>query len=108
MPTPRATRSEQLSFRAEPALVKRIDDLRAAMKKRLRGVDLSRSDLLKTLIEQSLPAMEVEYFDPNLGERPDWASPEERKALVVETIRSMLEIAEMEGFDIEVPGYKRK
>jgi hypothetical protein len=54
-------RTEQVSFRADKAFVERIDGLRAAMKKRLRGVDVTRSELLKALIEMSLPILELEH-----------------------------------------------
>lgn len=101
MPKPKATRSEQLSFRAEPALVKRIDDLRAAMKKRLRGVDLSRSDLLKTLIEQALPPMEMEYM-----RRVPGMTVEELAEWIGDTTQFLGEMADQ--LDLKVPKRKRK
>ena len=54
-------RTEQVSFRAEKVFVERVDELRAAMKKRLRGVEVTRSDLLKALIEMSLPLFELQH-----------------------------------------------
>lgn len=95
MTAPRATRSEQLSFRAEPSLVERIDELRAAMKKRLRGVDLSRSDLLKTLIEQSLPIMEMDY----MRDVPSMTR-EEMEELVADQIGFLVDMAELLELDI--------
>lgn len=97
MPTPKVKRSEQLSFRAEPALVERIDSLRADMKERLRGVDLSRSDLLKTLVEQSLPLMEIEYgsdrYAGAIGE-------DEGRGELARTIAGLFDLAERLNLDL--------
>jgi hypothetical protein len=61
MPKRGDVRTEQVSFRADKAFVERIDGLRAAMKKGLRGVEVTRSDLLKALIEMSLPIFELQH-----------------------------------------------
>jgi len=95
-------RDNQLSFRAEAQLVERIDSLRAAMKRQLRGLQVSRSDLLKTLVEQSLPVMEMEYT----SERGfTFHSPEALAAMISDTIRIMLDVGEAQGVEPDVPGY---
>jgi hypothetical protein len=97
----------QLSFRADPELLERLDALRAAMKRRLRGVDVSRSDLLRTLIMQSLALAEVEY---ELQPEPKFYYGEagNRRALFADTISTLLQMAELERLDLEVPGYEIK
>jgi hypothetical protein len=95
----------QLSFRADDELAARVEALAVAMKKRLRGLEVSRSDLLKTLIKQALPTMELEFLNP---EDQSMTLPENRLELITETIRALLKTAELEGFDIKIAGYRKK
>ena len=107
MPPKKQTRSEQLSLRVEPSLVERIDDLRAGMKRKLRGLEVSRSDLLLTMIQQALPVMEMEYLsdrEPRQGR----SSPGDIRAMVEQTVRIMLDLADSYGVEPEIAGYARK
>ena len=60
-------------------------------------MDLSRSDILKTLVEQSLPLMEIEYdsrrFRGAIGK-------DEAAGLMASTIAGLLDLAERSGLDL--------
>jgi hypothetical protein len=68
----------KLAFWAEPELEERLLALHEGMKKdpRLRGLRLTKTDVLKMLIRQSLDWAEIEY----MGIAPDKADPEEALA----------------------------
>jgi hypothetical protein len=50
-----------LAFRASPELTARIERLAGDMSEKLGGVEISKTAVLKMLVEKALPAFEVEY-----------------------------------------------
>jgi hypothetical protein len=52
-----------LAFRASPKMTARIDRLAEDMSKKLGGVEISKTAVLKMLVEKALPAFEIEYTE---------------------------------------------
>jgi hypothetical protein len=67
-----------LAFRASPEMTARIERLAEAMSEKLGGVEISKTAVLKMLVEKSLPALELEYTPEVLNEY----TPEETKGML--------------------------
>jgi hypothetical protein len=52
-----------LAFRASPKTTARIERLAKEMSKKLGGVEISKTAVLKMLVEKALPAFELEYTE---------------------------------------------
>jgi hypothetical protein len=66
-----------LAFRASPKTTARIERLAKEMSKKLGGVEISKTAVLKMLVEKALPAFELEYTEA-LNEY----TPEETKSML--------------------------
>jgi len=66
-----------LAFRASPKTTARIERLAEEMSKKLGGVEISKTAVLKMLVEKALPAFELEYTEA-LNEY----TPEETKGML--------------------------
>jgi len=66
-----------LAFRASPELTARVERLAEAMSEKLSGVEISKTAVLKMLVERSLPSFELEYTSA-LSEY----TPEEAKGML--------------------------
>jgi hypothetical protein len=80
-----------LGFRADAALTERLDDLAKAMSERLRGVEISRSAVMKLAVETALPELELEYLG-RIADKPD---RREHAAWIREKVDRLYTLAEI-------------
>lgn len=66
-----------LAFRASPKMTARIERLAGDMSEKLGGVEISKTAVLKMMVEKALPAFELEYTEA-LSEY----TPEETKSML--------------------------
>jgi hypothetical protein len=90
-----------LGFRADAAFTTRLDRLAAAMSKRVRGAEISRSAVMKSAVETALPELELEY----LGHVPEWTETQTLE-YIEKTLRDLLMVAL--GRQLDAPWENRK